>query len=146
MDLLTVYPKIFKNKKVIIFSKPGIFTDTPGVVSLSSYERMYDDFISRGINEIYCISINDKVEQDRWAKYHMIEKVKWFSDPVGEFSYEFDMICDVGWGPYCWRYAMIVDNGKIKNLFVEPGKDQLAGDRTKDPYGETAPENVIKFV
>ena len=76
----------FKNKKVILFSLPGAFTPTCSTYQLPDFDKLYDDFKNHGIEEIYCISVNDSFVMNAWAKHHNIDKVKVIPDGNGEFT------------------------------------------------------------
>ena len=144
-DDLTSY-EIFGGKRVIVFALPGAFTPTCSTYQLPNFEKMYDDFKARGVDEIYCLSVNDAFVMNCWAKQQGVEKVKMLPDGNADFTSKIGMLVEksnLGFGERSWRYAMIVDNGKIRGWFEEPG---FADNATDDPYGESSPENVIKFI
>ena len=82
----------FKNKKVILFSLPGAFTPTCSTYQLPDFDKLYDDFKNHGIDEIYCISVNDSFVMNAWAKHHNIDKVKVIPDGNGEFTRKMGML------------------------------------------------------
>ena len=136
----------FKGKKVIVFSLPGAFTPTCSTMQLPGFEKMYEDFHAKGIDEIYCMSVNDSFVMNKWAQDQDIQNIKVIPDGNGEFTNQMGMLVkkeNLGFGNRSWRYAMVVDNGKIINMFVEPNKENNHGD---DPYGETAPENIMNHL
>lgn len=138
--------EIFKNKKVIVFSLPGAFTPTCSAYQLPGFEEYYDGFKSLGIDEIYCISVNDGFVMNAWAQDQNIKNVKLIPDGNALFTREMGMLVNksnLGFGDRSWRYAMIVENGIIQKLFIEPGMSHNASD---DPYGETSPEKVLEYV
>ena len=107
-------------------------------------EALYDDFIAKKIDEVYCLSVNDSFVMNAWAKEHEIEKVKMIPDGSGEFTRDMDMIVfkpAQNFGFRSWRYAMIVNDMEIEQMIVEPGKNQQGLD--DDPYEETKPENIL---
>ena len=137
---------LFLNKKVVVFSLPGAFTPTCSNEQCPAYEEMYDDFKDKGIDEVYCVSVNDSFVMNKWFKDLGIKKVKPIPDGNGDFTGMMDMMVhkgNHGFGPRSWRYAMIVDNGQVVKMFEEPGKGD-DGSVDDDPYGESSPENVIK--
>jgi peroxiredoxin len=137
----------FAGKRVVVFSLPGAFTPTCSTYQLPGFESMHPEFKSMGIDEIYCISVNDAFVMNKWAKDQCIERVKVIPDGNGEFTESLDMLVNkehLGFGYRSWRYAMIVDNGVITHWFEEPGKNQIGSDT--DPYGETSPENVMRVL
>ena len=136
----------FKGKKVLVFSLPGAFTPTCSNQQLPGYEKQADVFKAHGIDEIYCVSVNDSFVMNAWAADQKLENVKVIPDGNGQFTQEMGMLCqkrDKCFGERSWRYAMIVNDGEIEQLFVEPGKKD---DSAEDPYGMSSPENVLKYL
>ena len=134
----------FAGKRVVVFSLPGAFTPTCSTYQLPGFESMQPEFKEKGIDDIYCVSVNDAFVMNKWAKDQCVERVKVIPDGNGEFTEGLDMLVNkrhLGFGYRSWRYAMIVDDGVITHWFEEPGKNQTGADA--DPYGETSPENVM---
>lgn len=137
---------LFRNKRSVIFSLPGAFTPTCSAYQLPGFEEKYDEFTALGIDEIYCISVNDAFVMNAWAKDQNIKKVKLIPDGNGFFTRSMGMIVpktNLGFGERSWRYAVIVEHGRIVKWFVEEGK---AANVEVDPYEETTPENVLNFI
>jgi peroxiredoxin len=145
-DDLTSY-QIFGGKRVIVFSLPGAFTPTCSTMQLPGFESMYDEFKQEhGIDEIYCLSVNDAFTMNAWAKAQDIKNVKVIPDGNLEFTQKMRMSVDksnLGFGDRSWRYAMIVNDGKVEAWFEEPG---FANNCETDPYGETSPENIMRWL
>ena len=137
----------FGGKRVIVFSLPGAFTPTCSTMQLPGFESMYDEFKQKhGIDEIYCISVNDAFTMNAWAKAQDIKNVKVIPDGSNDFTSKMRMSVDksnLGFGDRSWRYAMIVNNGKIEAWFEEPG---FSNNCETDPYGETSPENIMNWL
>ena len=136
----------FSNKRVILFSLPGAFTPTCSTFQLPDFNKLYDDFKSFGIDEIYCISVNDSFVMNAWAKHHEIGKVKVIPDGSAEFTRKMGMLVkkdNLGFGLRSWRYAMIIENNEVVQTFIEPGFKDNAED---DPYGETSPQNILRYL
>ena len=96
-------------------------------MQLPGLEALYDDYKEKGIDEVYCLSVNDSFVMNAWAKEHEIEKVKMIPDGSGEFTRDMDMIVfkpAQNFGFRSWRYAMIVNDMEIEQMIVEPGKNQ----------------------
>ncbi len=113
-------------------------------MQLPGLEAFYDDYKEKGIDEVYCLSVNDSFVMNAWAKEHEIEKVKMIPDGSGEFTRDMDMIVfkpAQNFGLRSWRYAMIVNDMEIEKMIVESGKNQQGLD--DDPYEETKPENIL---
>ena len=136
----------FANKKVVLFSLPGAFTPTCSTYQLPDFDRLYDEFKNLGINEIYCISVNDSFVMNAWAKHHKIDKVKVIPDGNDEFTRKMGMLVEknnLGFGYRSWRYAAIIDDCEILESFVEPGFEDNCKD---DPYKMSSPQNILKFL
>jgi peroxiredoxin len=138
--------ELFNVKKVVVFSLPGAFTPTCSAYQLPGFEEMYDQFIASGIDDVYCISVNDAFVMNAWAKDQNIKRVKLIPDGNGEFTSGVGMLVkkfNLGFAMRSWRYAAVINNGLIEKMFVEPGKEDNA---SEDPYGETTPEKVLEYV
>ena len=136
----------FSNKRVILFSLPGAFTPTCSTFQLPDFNKLYEEFKEFGIDEIYCISVNDSFVMNAWAKHHEIGKVKVIPDGCGEFTRKMGMLVNkdnLGFGLRSWRYAVIIENNEIIQSFVEPGFKDNAED---DPYGVSSPQNILKYL
>jgi len=136
----------FNGKRVVVFSLPGAFTPTCSTFQLPDFEKMYDDFRALGIDEIYCISVNDSFVMNRWAQTVVdggLKKVKVIPDGSGRFTRQMGMLVDkdnLGFGMRSWRYAMVVNNGVVEALWEEPGRSDNC---PTDPYGETSPQTIL---
>ncbi len=133
----------FKGKRVILFSLPGAFTPTCSTYQLPDFERMYPEFKAHGIDEIYCLSVNDAFVMNAWGRQQNLENVKLIPDGSGSFTRRMGMLVtkdNLGFGMRSWRYAAIVNDGVVEAWFEEPG---ASDDCETDPYGETSPQNVL---
>ena len=138
--------ELFHGKRVVIFSLPGAFTPTCSAYQLPGFEEKYDDFIGSGIDDIYCISVNDGFVMNAWAQDQNIDKVKLIPDGNAYFTRSMGMLVNksnLGFGERSWRYAAVVDNGMIEKLFVEEGQRDNAD---SDPYEASTPEAVFEYV
>jgi peroxiredoxin len=138
--------ELFIEKRVIIFSLPGAFTPTCSAYQLPGFEEKYSDFKELGIDEIYCISVNDAFVMNAWAQDQNIEKVKLIPDGNAYFTRSMGYLVNksnLGFGERSWRYAAVVDNGVIEKLFVEDG---MRDNVDSDPYEVSTPENVLEYV
>lgn len=136
----------FSGKRVVLFSLPGAFTPTCSTYQLPGFENNFTAFANAGIDEIYCLSVNDSFVMNKWAQSQDIKNVKVIPDGSGEFTRKVGMLVDkdnLGFGMRSWRYAAIVDDGVVEAWFEEPGRaDNHAG----DPYGESSPENILEYL
>ncbi len=138
--------ELFDGKRVIIFSLPGAFTPTCSAYQLPGFEEKYEEFQALGIDEIYCISVNDGFVMNAWAQDQNIKNVKLIPDGNAYFTRSMGMLVrksNLGFGERSWRYAAVVDNGVIEKLFVESGQRDNAD---TDPYEATTPEAVLGYV
>jgi peroxiredoxin len=138
--------ELFNNKRVVIFSLPGAFTPTCSAYQLPGFEEIYNDFKLLGIDEIYCISVNDAFTMNAWAQDQNIQNVQLIPDGNAYFTRSMGQLVaktNLGFGERSWRYAAVVDNGIIEKLFEEPGKQDNA---PEDPYNETTPGKVLEYV
>jgi peroxiredoxin len=134
---------LFKNKRIILFSLPGAFTPTCSTLQLPDFESMYSEFQNKGIDEIYCIAVNDAFVMNAWAKSQSLKNVKVIPDGSGEFTRKMGMLVakdNLGFGMRSWRYAAVVNDGAIEHWYEEPGFEDNC---EADPYGETSPQNVL---
>lgn len=137
---------LFANKRVILFSLPGAFTPTCSTYQLPGFEEGHQDFVKQGIDEIYCMSVNDSFVMNAWADVIGIENVKVIPDGSGQFTRQLGMLVDkdnLGFGARSWRYAAVINDGVVEAWFEEPGREDNCGE---DPYGETSPENVLDYL
>ncbi len=138
--------ELFGGKRVVIFSLPGAFTPTCSAYQLPGFEEKYEEFQALGIDEIYCISVNDGFVMNAWAQDQNIKNVKLIPDGNAYFTRSMGMLVrksNLGFGERSWRYAAVVDNGVIEKLFVESGQRDNAD---TDPYEATTPEAVLQYV
>ena len=136
----------FKGKRVVLFSLPGAFTPTCSTYQLPGYEKGFPEFKKLGIDEIYCMSVNDSFVMNAWARGQKLENVKVIPDGSGNFTRRMGMLVDkhnLGFGPRSWRYAAVVDDGVVEAWFEEPGCEDNCG---SDPYGVSSPETVLDYL
>ena len=134
----------FTGKRVILFSLPGAFTPTCSTYQLPDFERLYGDFKARGIDDIFCLSVNDAFVMNAWGRSQGIENVKLIPDGSGEFTRKMGMLVakdNLGFGMRSWRYAAIVNDGVVEAWFEEPGCSDNCED---DPYGESSPQTLTE--
>ena len=134
-------PKAFEidnlvaNKKIVLFALPGAFTPTCSNQHLPGYVNNFDSFKAKGVDEIWCVSVNDAFVMGAWGKENKVEnKVRMLADGSGEFTKLVGLELDLvkrGMGVRSQRYAMIVDNGVVSDLAVEgPGKFEVSNAET----------------
>jgi thioredoxin-dependent peroxiredoxin len=138
--------EIFGGKRIVVFSLPGAFTPTCSSTHLPRYEELYEEFKGLGIDEIYCISVNDAFVMFQWGKNMGAEKVKLLPDGNGEFTRKMGMLVDksnLGFGLRSWRYSMVVDDGKIEKVFAEPGHSDNC---ETDPFEVSDADTMLAYL
>jgi len=137
---------LFDKKRIVLFSLPGAFTPTCSTYQVPGFEEAYECIKALHVDDIYCVSVNDAFVMNAWAKAQGCENIKMIPDGSGKFTESMGMLVDkdnLGFGKRSWRYAAVVTDGVVEKEFVEPGQMDNCPD---DPYGETSPESVIKYL
>ena len=120
----TTTQDIFAGKRVVVFSLPGAFTPTCSTTHLPGYDAAYDEIRALGVDEVYCVSVNDAFVMFQWGKNMEVKNVKLLPDGNGEFSRKIGMLVEksnLGFGMRSWRYSMVVNDGKVEQAFIEDG-------------------------
>jgi peroxiredoxin len=129
-------------RNVIFFSLPGAFTPTCSTQHLPRYEELAPTFAQLGIDEIVCVSVNDPWVMEEWARNQAAHRVRLLPDGNGAFTRAMGMLVDMSadnLGPRSWRYAMLVRDGIIEKMFVEP-------DEGDDPYGVSDADTLLAYL
>ena len=137
---------IFAGKKIIVFALPGAFTPTCSSTHLPGYEMKYQEFLDEGVDEIYCLSVNDAFTMFQWGVHQGVENVKLLPDGNGEFSRLMGMLVrkeNLGFGDRTWRYSMLVDDGEIQQIFSEAGKEDNCA---TDPFEVSDADTMLKYI
>ena len=117
--------ELFKGKNVVVFSLPGAFTPTCSSTHVPRYNELAPAFFANGIDRILCISVNDAFVMNEWARTQECGNVTMVPDGNGEFTAGMGMLVDkseLGFGKRSWRYSMLVRDGVIEKMFIEPEK------------------------
>ncbi|MGR3590910.1 MAG: peroxiredoxin [Limimaricola soesokkakensis] len=136
----------FAGKRVVLFSLPGAFTPTCSTYQLPGFEKNIEAFRAHGIDAIYCMSVNDAFVMNQWARAQNLENVEVIPDGSGEFTRRAGMLVrkdNLGFGLRSWRYATVINDGRVEAWFEEPG---LCDNHPEDPYGVSSPENVLAWL
>jgi peroxiredoxin len=137
----TIGPNTFKvedltrAKKVVIFGLPGAFTPTCSAKHVPSYLANYDKLKAKGVDDIFCMSVNDAFVMGAWARDQKAGgKVHMMGDGSADFTKALGLELDLtarGMGMRCQRFSMLVDDGVVKTLNIEgPGKFEVSGGDT----------------
>jgi peroxiredoxin len=138
--------ELFKGKKAVVFGLPGAFTPTCSSTHAPGYEKQYEALKAAGVDEVYCISVNDAFVMKQWADKLGITHVKMLPDGNGDFARGMGMLVkkeNLGFGERSWRYSMLVDDGVIKKLFIEPG---LSDNYPDDPFEVSDADTMLAYV
>ena len=138
--------EIFGGRRIVLFALPGAFTPTCSSSHLPRYEELYHEIKAQGVDEVICLSVNDAFVMFQWAKHQGAEKVFMLPDGNGEFTRKMGMLVDksnLGFGMRSWRYAMVLDDGKIEKMFIEPG---YADNCPADPFEVSDADSVLAYL
>ena len=133
----TVGPNAFQvadltnGKKIVIFGLPGAFTPTCSAKHVPSYVQNVDKLKAKGIDEVWCVSVNDAFVMGAWGKEQKADgKVRMMADGSAVFTRALGLELDLvarGMGVRSQRYSLLVDDGVVKALNVEaPGKFEVS--------------------
>jgi peroxiredoxin len=135
--------KQFENKRVVLFALPGAYTPTCSNKQLPGFDENFSAFQEKGIDEVYCLSVNDSFVMNAWFDGQGIQNVRPLPDGNGEFTEGMGASvqkANVGFGIRSWRYAIVVNDNVIENIFAEEG---FGDNIDSDPYEISSPENVL---
>jgi thioredoxin-dependent peroxiredoxin len=144
LDLTT--KEVFGGKKVVLFSLPGAFTPTCSTSHLPRYEELYAEMKSLGVDQVICLSVNDAFVMYQWGKHQGVKNVFLLPDGSGEFSRKMGMLVDknnLGFGMRSWRYSMVVNDGEIEKLFMEPG---FSDNCPTDPFEVSDANTMLAYL
>ncbi len=116
---------LFTGKTVVVFSLPGAFTPTCSSTHLPRYNELAPAFFANGVDAILCVSVNDAFVMNEWARDQEADNVVLVPDGNGEFTAGMGMLVDksdLGFGKRSWRYSMLVKDGVVAKMFIEPEK------------------------
>jgi len=115
--------QVFDGKKVVLFAVPGAFTPGCSVTHLPGYVVNADKIKAKGVDTIACLSVNDAFVMGAWGKSQNAEELLMLADGNGDFTQALGLELDAtgfGMGKRSRRFAMIVENGVVTHLAVEP--------------------------
>jgi len=127
---------------VVVFSLPGAFTPTCSSTHLPRYNELAPAFRANGVDAIVCVSVNDAFVMNEWAQAQEAANVTLLPDGNGEFTEKMGMLvdkADLGFGKRSWRYAMLVKDGVIEKMFIEPQKPG-------DPFEVSDADTMLAYI
>ncbi len=115
--------KLVKGRTIVVFGVPGAFTPTCSSQHVPGFLRHYEDFERKGIDEIWCFSVNDAFVMGAWGRDQKAgNKIRMIADGSGDYTARLGLELDLragGLGMRCKRFSMLVQDGVVKNLNVE---------------------------
>jgi glutaredoxin-like protein len=133
---------IFKDRTVVVFSLPGAFTPTCSSTHVPRYNQLTPAFKQAGVDEVVCLSVNDTFVMNQWRSEQKATNISFYPDGNGEFTQGMGMLVsksDIGFGDRSWRYSMLVKNGVIEKMFIEP-------DQPGDPFGVSDADTMLEYI
>ena len=133
---------VFSNRKVIVFSLPGAFTPTCSSAHVPRFNQLANTFREIGVDEIVCVSVNDTFVMNEWSADQNAENITFLPDGNGELTDGMGLLVDktdLGFGKRSWRYSMLVNDGIIEKMFIEP-------DLPGDPFEVSDADTMLEYV
>jgi peroxiredoxin/glutaredoxin len=134
--------ELFNGRKVILFALPGAFTPTCSTAHVPGYVAHLKDFRDAGVDDIVCLSVNDPYVMEAWQKSEKAQGIHFVADPFADFTLAMGMAIDHRdnlLGTRSWRYSMLVNDGKIEKMFIEP-------DVPGDPFEVSDADTMLKYL
>jgi glutaredoxin-like protein len=134
--------EVFRGKTVVVFSLPGAFTPTCSSTHVPRYNQLAPVFKRHGVDEVICISVNDAFVMNEWREEQKARNVTFLPDGNGDFTRGMGMLVpkdDLGFGERSWRYSMLVKNGIIEKMFIEP-------DVPGDPFEVSDADTMLAWI
>ncbi|WP_354622626.1 glutathione peroxidase [Psychromonas sp. MME2] len=134
--------QLFAGKTVAVFSLPGAFTPTCSSTHLPRYNELAGVLKENGVDEIVCISVNDTFVMNAWLADQEAENITVVPDGCGTFTEGMGMLVDksdIGFGKRSWRYSMLVKDGVIEKMFIEPNKPG-------DPFEVSDADTMLNYI
>ena len=134
--------ELFAGKTVVVFSLPGAFTPTCSSTHLPRYNELAPVLKQNGVDSILCVSVNDTFVMNAWAADQEAENITMIPDGNGEFSDGMGLLVDkddLGFGKRSWRYSMLVKDGVVEKMFIEPEKPG-------DPFEISDADTMLNYI
>lgn len=134
--------EIFAGKTVVVFSLPGAFTPTCSSTHVPRYNELAGALKENGVDEIVCMSVNDGFVMSEWAIDQKADNITFIPDGNGEFTDGMGLLVDkddLGFGKRSWRYSMLVKDGIVEKMFIEPQKPG-------DPFEVSDADTMLDYI
>ena len=133
---------LFKGKTVVVFSLPGAFTPTCSSTHVPRFNQLAPALKAAGVDDIICMSVNDAFVMNAWKEAEHADNITFIPDGNGEFTEGMGMLVDkddLGFGKRSWRYSMLVKDGTIEKMFIEP-------EEPGDPFHVSDADTMLAYV
>jgi glutaredoxin-like protein len=133
---------IFKGRRVVLFALPGAYTPTCSTGHVPRFVELAPELRKHGVEEVICLSVNDPFVMAAWQREQNAEALTFLPDHDGRFTAAMGMLVDksdAGLGKRSWRYSMIVNDGRIEKMFIEP-------DKPGDPFEVSDADTALRFL
>ena len=134
--------ELFDGKTVVVFSLPGAYSPTCSSTHLPRFNELANTLKANGIDDVICMSVNDAFVMNEWGKAQEAHNVTLMPDGNGKFSEGMGMLVDksaLGFGKRSWRYSMLVKDGVVTKMFIEPERDG-------DPFEVSDADTMLQYV
>ena len=134
--------ELFKGRTVAVFSLPGAFTPTCSSTHLPRFNELAPTFRENGVDQVVCIAVNDPFVMEEWAKSQESGNIFMLPDGNGAFTEQMGMLVDksdLNFGKRSWRYSMLVRDGIVEKMFVEP-------EEPGDPFKVSDADTLLHYV
>jgi peroxiredoxin len=155
---------LFKGKRCVVFSLPGAFTPTCSSTHLPGYEEHYDAIKAAGVDEVYCVSVNDAFVMRQWGLHQGLEeekadsscplnpgnfkRVKLLPDGAVQFTRGMGMSAlwekERGFGERSWRYSAVINDMQVEKIFVEGG--EVKQEYGPDPFEVSDADTMLTYL
>src|SRR5690606_5058106 len=133
---------VFSGKTVVVFSLPGAFTPTCSSSHVPRFNKLAPLFKSPGVDDIVCVSVNDAFVMNEWKENQKADHITFLPDGNGHFTEAMGLLVgkeDLGFGKRSWRYSMLVRDGVIEKMFIEP-------EEPGDPYEVSDADTMLRYL
>ena len=134
--------QLFAGKTVVVFALPGAFTPTCSSTHLPRYNELAGVLKENGVDDIICLAVNDTFVMNAWLADQEATNITVVPDGSGEFTQGMGMLVDksdIGFGKRSWRYSMLVKDGVIEKMFIEPNQPG-------DPFEVSDADTMLNYI
>jgi peroxiredoxin/glutaredoxin len=134
--------ELFGGRRVVLFALPGAFTPTCSTAHVPGYVALLNEFKAAGIDDVICLSVNDPFVMQAWQQSEKAQGIHFVADPFADFTTAMGMAVDHReslLGTRSWRYSMLVEDGNIRKMFIEP-------ERGDDPFEVSDAETMLRYL